>query len=672
MDINKISLVIPVKNCIYLEKILLKLDQLFKDIIIVGESNLNFNVFKNVRYFNNQNANAAKNRNLGSEKAQNDYLFFLDSDCLPTDDLINELPLINFNEKKIITGYYSEESGKNLISDTLSKFIKFRLKNQKSKCVKFSSANFIIEKKLFKKIGKFNEYLDCYEDVDLNVRANLFKADVEYSEKFSVVHLKQYNLLTLIKESFTRSYKSSGYIFNNKKYFSKVGLNYPLSSFNLILPFVFLILTFFNSFFFIPSLFLIFFNTLMFKKIFKNFKNSFLGTLIIGMNILFGIFGYFISRLNSYFFYSMSLTNEMFDYFICLKRALIKSKYPVQLIQYVTARCNLRCDHCFYKNTLDAKDPGEIDVDTLISKTENLAPFLWYSITGGEVFIRKDFEKLVLEIQNKLRPKFFSFPTNGWYTKRTFEGVLHVLQRLKRGNLILFFSIDGPEDMHDKIRGPNSYKKLKETIDYLKLLVQVYPRLYINVVITVQYQNYGLFPNLIKDIQNEFDPTAISINLLRYHSLHGPKLEPHILEAYESAINEYEKIRNQNKYNFFMNSIIKAKEKNQKKIILNAAKFDKFTTPCSAGNLSYVIMENGDFKPCEILDKSYGNIKKTKVEDIISNKNIVANENRKWIKDTKCRCTYECANSTNSLFNTNMLPGLIKTVYKDLLKKNPN
>ena len=355
---------------------------------------------------------------------------------------------------------------------------------------------------------------------------------------------------------------------------------------------------------------------------------------------------------------------------ICLKRAIIKSKYPVQLIQYVTARCNLRCDHCFYKNTLDAKDPGEIEVDTLISRTENLAPFLWYSITGGEVFIRKDFEKLVLEIQNKLRPKFFSFPTNGWYTKKTFEGVLHVLQRLKRGNLILFFSIDGPQEMHDKIRGPNSYKKLKETVECLKILQKVYPRLYVNVVITVQYQNYALFPGLIHDIQNEFNPTAISINLLRYHSLNGPRLEPHILEAYENAINEYEKIRNKNKYNFFMNSIIKAKEKNQKKIILNAAKSDKFTTPCSAGNLSYVIMENGDFKPCEILENSYGNIKGTKVEDIISNKNELAKDKKKWIKESKCRCTYECANSTNALFNTNMLPGLMKTIYKDFMKKS--
>ena len=670
MNINNISLIIPTRNCKYLKKVLTKICDLFEEIIVVGESDIDFSNYSNVKFFYNQNANAAKNRNVGSEKAKNEYLFFLDSDCLPSDDLINELSFLEIDANKIITGYYSEENIGNKISDSLSKFIKFRLKNQKSKLVKFSSANFIIEKEFFKKIGKFNEYLDCYEDVDLNVRANLFGADVIYNEKFSVLHLKEYNFFNFIKESFVRSYKSAGYIFNNKKYFSNIGLNFPLKSFSLIFPFIFLILSILSNFFYIPFVAFIAFNTLIFKNVFKSMQSSFIGTLVIGISLLFNIFGYLVSLLNSYFSYSNNLMIEMTDYLICLKRAVIKSKYPVQLIQYVTARCNLRCDHCFYKNTLDAKDPGEIDVDTLISRTKNLAPFLWYSITGGEVFIRKDFEKLVLEIQNKLRPKFFSFPTNGWYTKKTFEGVLHVLQRLKRGNLILFFSIDGPEEMHDKIRGPNSYKKLKETMEYLKILQEVYPRLYVNVVITVQYQNYSLFPGLIQNIQNEFNPTAISINLLRYHSLHGPKLEPHILEAYENAINEYEKIRTQNKYNFFMNSIIKAKEKNQKKIILNAAKLDKFTTSCSAGNLSYVIMENGDFKPCEILESSYGNIKNTKVEDIVSNKNDLAKENRKWIKETKCRCTYECANSTNALFNTNMLPGLMKTIYKDFWKKS--
>jgi radical SAM protein with 4Fe4S-binding SPASM domain len=115
-----------------------------------------------------------------------------------------------------------------------------------------------------------------------------------------------------------------------------------------------------------------------------------------------------------------------------------------------------------------------------------------------------------------------------------------------------------------------------------------------------------------------------------------------------------------------MNSIIKAKEKVQKDIILDVAKNDKFSTYCSAGNLSYVIMENGDVKPCEILDNKYGNIKKEKIEDIINSKS--SKENRNWIKKTKCRCTYECANSTNALFNFDMIPKLAKTLINDAVQ----
>ena len=79
-EYNKnVSVIIPTRNCIHLEKVLSSLDQLFTDIIVVGESNLDFNNFKNVKYFYNKNANAAKNRNFASEKAKNEYLFFLDS-----------------------------------------------------------------------------------------------------------------------------------------------------------------------------------------------------------------------------------------------------------------------------------------------------------------------------------------------------------------------------------------------------------------------------------------------------------------------------------------------------------------------------------------------------------------------------------------------------------------
>ena len=80
-------------------------------------------------------------------------------------------------------------------------------------------------------------------------------------------------------------------------------------------------------------------------------------------------------------------------------------------------------------------------------------------------------------------------------------------------------------------------------------------------------------------------------------------------------------------------------------------------------------MENGDVKPCEILDNVYGNIKKDSFSSIIKENNSIASENRNWIKQTKCRCTYECANSTNALFNKNQVPGLVKTVVQDIFNR---
>ena len=57
---------------------------------------------------------------------------------------------------------------------------------------------------------------------------------------------------------------------------------------------------------------------------------------------------------------------------------------------------------------------------------------------------------------------------------------------------------------------------------------------------------------------------------------------------------------------------IKAKEKVQKDLILTVSKEEKFVTQCTAGNLSYVGMEDGTLKPCEILNSKIGNFTKEK------------------------------------------------------------
>ena len=111
------------------------------------------------------------------------------------------------------------------------------------------------------------------------------------------------------------------------------------------------------------------------------------------------------------------------------------------------------------------------------------------------------------------------------------------------------------------------------------------------------------------------------------------------------------------------------KEILQKELIYNVAKFDKFVTPCTAGNLSYVIMEDGSLKSCEILPDNLGKIsnnKNTSIKDLFFSKK--AKELRSWIYKTNCKCTYECAMSTNTLFSVPMVKKWVKKFPSTIFK----
>ena len=115
--------------------------------------------------------------------------------------------------------------------------------------------------------------------------------------------------------------------------------------------------------------------------------------------------------------------------------------------------------------------------------------------TQGAEKNQEKLAEIISEIQMKVRPKIFSLPTNGWYTNKTFQTTLQVLQKLKRGNFILFFSIDGDEKIHDEIRGKDSYKKLKETYTVLRNVSKMYSRLYLNIIIIKKNNAFDSSPN---------------------------------------------------------------------------------------------------------------------------------------------------------------------------------
>ena len=566
--------------------------------------------------FDPESKNASEARNFGAKKAKNEILLFIDSDVELTlsgvkflDDCIN-----NLSYSEIFSGFYVTDKKFSLISNIFTLLLRYRRNNlNANKEIKLtSSSHFLIHKSFFLKIGGFNENLRSYEDVDFFGRAQVvFEAKTINEEKFTALHNKKYNFSNFFIETLTRTFDFAITRLNFVSFFKNIPSNFDWRINFIPLALVVLII---NSIFFLDKTILLFgapiilliISSLITKKIFKSYTTS------IAANIIISFVGFFswLSATLAFLVFGFRLIYKFFlkikNLTICLIRVIFKYGKPIQLIQYVTSRCNLRCDHCFYKETLDKKDPGELPPEVLISSAKQFGPLLWYSLAGGEPFIRGDFSNIVTGVKKAAKPAIISLPTNGWYTERTYLSCLKILQDFDDGLFILFFSIDGDQAIHDKIRGENSYKKLKETFELLRKLKKLYNRLHLNLIITVQELNYQSFPQLIDNLFNEFEPTSISINLFRHHDLNGPKIKPEIISGYEKAVAAYDKIRNKKSYGILSSAILKAKEKIQKDLILTVAKKDEFVTPCTAGNLSYVTMEDGSVKPCEILKRYYG------------------------------------------------------------------
>jgi radical SAM protein with 4Fe4S-binding SPASM domain len=129
-----------------------------------------------------------------------------------------------------------------------------------------------------------------------------------------------------------------------------------------------------------------------------------------------------------------------------------------------------------------------------------------------------------------------------------------------------------------------------------------------------------------------------------------------ILTAYTWLTNALKKLKKSNKIKNYNNSV-QGKIHNKKddiswEMVKKIYNNNSYISPCHASSLFGVITSDGKVYPCEILeDKLIGDLRNNdfdflKVWNSQENKKI-----KKFISDTKCTCTYECAISFNILGN---------------------
>ena len=202
------------------------------------------------------------------------------------------------------------------------------------------------------------------------------------------------------------------------------------------------------------------------------------------------------------------------------------------------------------------------------------------------------------------------------------------------------------------------------SLNKLKPLTKIYKNLQLSIITVVTDQNRSIYPEFIDHLAT-LGTNQISINIVRHENLDHPPLPVETVEKYKLAVERYEEYLKNDKmksFTFFGSKLMRLKEALQKDLIYDVARNNKFVTPCTAGDLSYVIWEDGRVNACEVLHDTIGNITDENTDKSFF-QSKKAKDLRKKIKDTKCKCTYECAMTTNTLFSWNMTKKLAKAYF---------
>lgn len=139
-----------------------------------------------------------------------------------------------------------------------------------------------------------------------------------------------------------------------------------------------------------------------------------------------------------------------------LRRSRVMARpSPKWITLFVTNYCNARCEHCFYWRELNNREPemSTAELGRVIASLDS--PVNTLRLSGGEPFLRKDLEDLVIAADRSGRVRKVSIPTHGMQTDLT-ERVTALLPLLRSCHLNISVSLDGMAERHDgnrKIRG---------------------------------------------------------------------------------------------------------------------------------------------------------------------------------------------------------------------------
>jgi len=187
---------------------------------------------------------------------------------------------------------------------------------------------------------------------------------------------------------------------------------------------------------------------------------------------------------------------------------------PFDIDFAVTNMCNCRCVQCSvwkYYLKKPEKVREELTVEEIKRIFSSYKGFSIVGITGGEPYMRRDLADVLTAIastQPKLKMLYIT--TNGQLPDVT-EATLRAFMERHRGEgwrfkLIQLVSLDGPKEIHDRIRGiKGAYDRAMETIEAVHRLMDSYSNLEFGTVTVCSPYNINRIGEVFAEVERVVD-----------------------------------------------------------------------------------------------------------------------------------------------------------------------
>lgn len=356
--------------------------------------------------------------------------------------------------------------------------------------------------------------------------------------------------------------------------------------------------------------------------------------------------------------------------FHILKNLHLNKKEPISVVHFLTNRCNARCSFCFIDFDNQETFSNELSLEEINKLTKNLGnSLLNVNLTGGEPFARKDIVEIAKCYIDNTNIQSLYITTNGSLPDRILNFAKTISKYKSDIELTFQISIDDLPNKHNSVRKIknlfenciDSYFNLKKLGDNINSIVSI----------TVNEENCENIENVFDYLFYTCGVESIKCTIVRDEGIYKTVdyKRKKIFDAYVKLTNKIKlylkekKLKNYNQ-NSIQGKLHKKKDYISWEMVKKMYLTPKYISPCHAGSLFGIINAKGLIYPCEILEhKLLGSLRDHDMNFMKIWKNNKTNETKKFIKETKCNCTYECALSYNILGNLRYQPSLLSSLF---------